>query len=199
MDSEFPDFLLMNQNWNQQQRQQSIDQRHLLSDITSSSSTRTLSPLEQQNRLSFLEQHQHRQPFPIRNHLQQSQQQNSSANQQHQRIRLPGDTTISRSNLVGTSFVETSVDSTSPPPIIQSSSSVASSSSSSNGLGSSGSVLPEQEKKIANSIRGRGSFCVVFFSILFIIFLRYLVLLNLRVLVVWKQYLNAGLGNACLL
>lgn len=164
MDSEFPDFLLMNQNWNQQQRQQSIDQRHLLSDITSSSTSRTLSPLEQQNRLSFLEQHQqHRQPFPIRNHLQQQQQQNSSATQQHQRIRLPGDTTISRSNLVGTSFVETSVDSTSPPPIIQSSNSVASSSSSSNGLGSSGSVLPEQEKKIANSIRGRGSFCVVFF------------------------------------
>lgn len=166
MDSEFPDFLLMNQNWNQQQRQQSIDQRNLLSDITSSSSSRTLSPLEQQNRLSFLEQHQHRQPFPIRNHLQQSQQ---PATQQHQRIRLPGDTTISRSNLVGTSFVETSVDSTSPPPIIQSSNSVASSSSSSNGLGSSGSVLPEQEKKIANSIRGRGSFCVVFFSILFIL------------------------------
>lgn len=165
MDSEFPDFLLMNQNWNQQQRQQSIDQRHLLSDITSSSSSsRTLSPLEQQNRLSFLEQHQHRQPFPIRNHLQQQHQQNSSATQLQQRIRLPGDTTISRSNLVGTSFVETSVDSTSPPPIIQSSSSVASSSSSSNGLGSVGSVLPEQEKKIANSIRGRGSFCVVFFT-----------------------------------
>lgn len=170
MDSEFPDFLLMNQNWNQQQRQQSIDQRHLLSDITSSSSlSRTLSPLEQQNRLSFLEQHQHRQPFPIRNHLQQQQQQqNSSAAQQHQRIRLPGDTTISRSNLVGTSFVETSVDSTSPPPIIQSSSSVASSSSSSNGLGSGSSVLPEQEKKIANSIRGRGSFCVVFFYFVYL-------------------------------
>lgn len=162
MDSEFPDFLLMNQNWNQQQRQQTIDPRHLLSDITSSSSSsRALSPLEQQNRLSFLEQHQHRQPFPIRNHLQQPQHQNSTIN--HQRIRLPGDTTISRSNLVGTSFIETSVDSTSPPPIIQSSSSVASSSSSSNGLGSAGSVAPEQEKKIANSIRGRGSFCVVFF------------------------------------
>lgn len=198
MDSEFPDFLLMNQNWNQQQRQQSIDQRHLLSDITSSSSTRTLSPLEQQNRLSFLEQHQHRQPFPIRNHLQQSQQQNSSANQQHQRIRLPGDTTISRSNLVGTSFVETSVDSTSPPPIIQSSSSVASSSSSSNGLGSSGSVLPEQEKKIANSIRGRGSFCVVFFYFVYNIF-EIFGFVKLESVIVWKQYLNAGLGNACLL